>query len=181
MRMDALIRALERFSLAIDRIAGLFLAAITLLVVASAIGRYGFSSPIPEAFSRLMLGVAIMWGFASVGFRGSHIKVDVFVELMPPLLRRIVDLIAWTVLLIFTVLLSWKMFDRVMSAFRSGEATFDLRLPAWPFLALICAGATVAIITVLARIVIIATGRGSLDHFDAAEQVARTGKTDVER
>lgn len=180
--MDALIRALERFSLAIDRIAALFLAAITLLVVASAIGRYGFASPIPEAFdiSRLMLGVAIMWGFASVGFRGSHIKVDIFVELMPPLLRRIVDLIAWTALLIFTVLLSWKMFDRVASAFRSGEATFDLRLPAWPFLALICAGAAVAIFTALARIVIIAAGRGSLDHFDAAEQAARSGRTDVE-
>lgn len=179
--MDALIRALERFSLAIDRVAALFLAAITLLVVASAIGRYGFASPIPEAFdiSRLMLGVAIMWGFASLGFRGSHIKVDVLVELMSPPMRRLVDLFAWTVLLVFTVLLSWKMFDRVASAYRSGEATFDLRLPAWPFLALICVGATVAIFTALARIVIIAAGRGSLDHFESAEQVVNDGKSDV--
>lgn len=179
--MNALIRALERFSSAIDKVAGVFLAAITLLVVASAIGRYGFASPIPEAFdiSRLMLGVTIMWGFASVGFRGSHIKVDVFVELMPHGLRRIVDLIAWTVLLFFTVLLTWKMYDRVISAWRSGEATFDLRLPAWPFLALACAGAAVAVVTVFARIVIIAAKRGSLDHFDSAEAAIRSGDTDV--
>ena len=181
--MNALIRAIGRFSLAIDRIAGLFLAGITLLVVASAVGRYGFASPIPEAFdiSRLMLGVAIMWGFASVGYRGSHIKVDLFVEMMPTRLRRFVDMLAWSVLLLFTILLSWKMYDRVASAYRSGEATFDLRLPAWPFLALICAGAAVSIVTVLARIVIIAAGRGSLDHFDSAETGEQGGEPDGQR
>ena len=181
--MNALIRAIGRFSLAIDRIAGLFLAGITLLVVASAVGRYGFASPIPEAFgiSRLMLGVAIMWGFASVGYRGSHIKVDLFVEMMPTRLRRFVDMLAWSVLLLFTILLSWKMYDRVASAYRSGEATFDLRLPAWPFLALICAGAAVSIVTVLARIVIIAAGRGSLDHFDSADAGEHGGEFDGQR
>lgn len=177
--MFRLIRTLGAFSTAIDRIAGVFLAAITLLVVASAIGRYVFTAPIPDAFdiSRLMLGVAIMWGFASVGYRGSHIKVDLFAEMMPARLRRIVDLFAWTILFVFTVLMSWKILARVMSAQASGEATFDLRMPAWPFLALIWAGVTVAIVTVLARILIIATGRGTLDHFDAPD-VATTSKDD---
>lgn len=177
--MSAIIRQLERFTRGIEWIAAVFLAAITLLIVASAIGRYIFAMPIPDAFdvSRLMLGVAIMWGFASVGFRGSHIKVDLVAELLPRGARRVCDFVAWSVLLGFTVLLSWKMLSRVLSAQASGEATFDLRLPAWPFLALICAGAAVSVVAVLARLIIIATGRGTLDPFEKVE----TGEEDKAR
>lgn len=180
--MRAVINGLERFTRGIEWIAAIFLAAITLLIVASAIGRYVFAMPIPDAFdvSRLMLGVAIMWGFASVGFRGSHIKVDLVAEMLPRRARRICDLVAWSVLLGFTVLLGWKMLARVLSAQASGEATFDLRLPAWPFLALICAGAMVSAVAVLARIIIIATGRGTLDPFEKVEAVADRGADDVQ-
>ncbi|MCV0393786.1 MAG: TRAP transporter small permease [Rhizobiaceae bacterium] len=167
--------ALEAVSLAIEKVAGGLLAAITVLIVASAIGRYVFASPIPDAFdiSRFLLGATILWGFASVGLRGSHIKVDLFAELLPPAARRVVDFFAWSVLLVFTVLLAWKMFARVMSAAASGEATFDLRLPAWPMLALIWAGAAVSVIAIVARLVAIARG-STLEAFeDAGAHVAR--------
>ncbi|WP_157018144.1 TRAP transporter small permease [Mesorhizobium xinjiangense] len=164
-------RALETLSIAIEKVAAVLLAAITLLIVASAIGRYVFAAPIPDAFdiSRFLLGAAILWGFASVGFRGSHIKVDIFAEMMPAGLRRVVDIFAWSVLLVFAALLSWKMWDRVLSAAASGEATFDLRLPAWPMMALIAAGAAVSIVAIVARILIIARGEGGLDAFEDAE------------
>ncbi|MCC0037848.1 MAG: TRAP transporter small permease [Brucellaceae bacterium] len=163
-----IISILSAISLAIEKVAAVILAAITLLIVISAIGRYLLSTPVPEAFdlSRFLIAAAIMWGFASVGFRGSHIKVDLLAEMLPPAGRRIVDFVAWSVLLLFTVLLAWKMSQRVMSAYVSGEATFDLRLPAWPFLALICAGAFVSVPAILARLMMIATGRGSLDPYD---------------
>ncbi len=78
-------RWLERLSTLIEQIAGLFLAAITVLVFASAIGRYAFATPLPDAFdiSRLLLGVAMLWGFASVGYRGAHIKVELIAEVLP--------------------------------------------------------------------------------------------------
>ncbi len=164
-------QALEKLSIAIEKVAAVLLAAITLLIVASAIGRYGFAAPIPDAFdvSRYLLGATILWGFASVGFRGSHIKVDLFAEMMPAGLRRLVDIFAWSVLLLFTVLLTWKMGERVLSAAASGETTFDLRLPAWPMMALIAAGAAVSTVAILARILIIARGEGGLDAFEDAE------------
>lgn len=173
----AIARLLERLSLAIEVVAGCLLALITLLIVVSAIGRYLLAWPIPDAFdlSRLLIGAAILWGFASVGFRGSHIKVDLLAAALPRPARRAVDLLAWLVLLLFTGLLAWKMLARVQSAAASGEATFDLRLPAWPFLALAWAGVAVSLVTVLARIVIIATGRGSLDPFDPAEAAEDEG------
>ena len=169
--MAKLQAALDRISLAIEKVAGALMALITLLVVASAVGRYLFAVPIPDAFDlgRLLLGAAIMWGFASVGYRGSHIKVDLVAEVLPAHVRRWTDAMAWTVLLCFTVVLAWKMFGRVTSAAGSGEATMDLRLPAWWFLALIWAGVLVSLPAILARLIIVATGRGTLDHYEKAE------------
>jgi TRAP-type C4-dicarboxylate transport system permease small subunit len=156
-----LARGLAAFSLWVERLAGLFLAVVALVVFVSAIGRYGFAAPIPDSFdlSRLLLGVVAMWGLATVGYRGAHIKVDLFVELLPTGLRRWIDLFAWTLLLGFTLLLAWKMLGRVESAWRGHEATFDLRLPIWPLLALAWLGVAASVVTVLARLVFLATGR----------------------
>lgn len=177
-------RALERFTLGIEKIAGFLLGLVTLLVVVSALGRYVFAMPVPDAFdlSRYLIGAAIMWGFASVGYRGSHIKVDIFVEMMPARLRRWCDLFAWLLLGIFTVLLFWKLSGRASSAFYSGEATFDLRIPAWPMIALIAAGVGVSIVTIGARILLIARSRGGLDAFEAVETSSdSTGAADEHR
>lgn len=155
---------------AIEYAAGILLGAITLLVVASAIGRYLLSWPIPDAFdlSRLLLGAAIMWGFASVGFRGSHIKVDLVAEMLSPRWRRIVDASAWLTLLLFTCLLAYKIDDRMWGAMASGEATFDLRIPAWYFYALILAGVVVSILTTAVRLVMVLRGEG-LEHFETID------------
>ena len=75
-------RFLERFCRIVEILAGLLLGFVTLLVVVSTAGRYLFTSPVPDAFdlSRLMIGACVMWGFASVGYRGGHIKVDLFAD-----------------------------------------------------------------------------------------------------
>jgi C4-dicarboxylate transporter, DctQ subunit len=173
-----MISALGRFCEVVERVAGLLLAACTILIVASSIGRYLFAWPIPDAFdiSRLLIGACIMWGFASVGYRGGHIKVDLFVELMPDRWRRWVDVFAWSLLLYFVLLLTWKMLERVESAFASNESTFDLRLRVWPLMALIWTGTAVTVVTVAVRIYLIATGRGTLEHSEAAEYGADDGR-----
>jgi len=171
--MQGLQTALDRLALRIEKVAGVLMGLVTVIVVASAAGRYLFARPLPDGFdgSRYLLAAAIAWGFASVGYRGSHIKVDIVAEILPPLLRRIVDAFAWIVLLVFTCALVWMMLARVQSAGVSGEATMDLRLPAWPFMALIWAGFLASIPAILARLIFVVTGQGSLDHFDPADAV----------
>jgi C4-dicarboxylate transporter DctQ subunit len=153
---------LDRLATLVETIAGLFLAAITLLVFISAIGRYVFAAPIPDAFdiSRLMLGVVILWGFASVGYRGAHIKVDLVAELLPRRLQRALNVLGALVLLLFTVLLAWKLAGRLGSAFASHEATMDLRLPVWPWLALIWLGVLASAFTIAARIILLLRSDG---------------------
>ncbi|HAI28694.1 MULTISPECIES: TRAP transporter small permease [unclassified Thalassospira] len=162
---------LEAFSRKVEMVSAILLALITLLVLASAIGRYLFAWPIPDAFdfSRLFLGVVIMWGFACVGYRGSHIKVDLFALMLPARVRRWTDFFAWLVLLGFTGLLCWKMLARVTSAYNSGETTFDLQVPVWPVMGLIWLGVAVSMLTILARALMIALTNAGLDDFEPAE------------
>lgn len=147
-------RLTGRVVTAIERIAAVMLGLVTILVFVSALGRYLFAAPVPDAFdvSRLTLAIAIMWGFASLGFRGSHIKVDILAQALGPRARRVLDLLAWLGLLLFTLLLTWKLGGRVLSQMPGGETTMDLRLPQWPFLAFVVAGLVMAVVTTLIRL-----------------------------
>jgi C4-dicarboxylate transporter, DctQ subunit len=166
-----MIRVLERFCEIVEKVAALLLGAVTILIVVSTIGRYGFSYPIPDAFdlSRLLIAACIMWGFASVGYRGGHIMVDMFAEMMPARIRRYVDIFSWSVLLLFVVLMTWKIFERVLSAMRSNEATFDLRILVWPILLLIWIGVATSMVTISVRIYLLIVGKGELESSDDAE------------
>lgn len=152
--------ALVRLSFGIEVIAGVFLAIVTVVMFASAVGRYAFSAPIPDGFdlARLLLGVAVMWGFASLGLRGGHIEVDLFVASLRPGIRRVLDVMATAILLGFTILLAWKLYDRFASALSSNEATYDLRLPVWPLIGLIWLGAVAAVITTTVRLIALIRG-----------------------
>lgn len=168
-------RRLDRFCRAVETIGGVFLGVVTVIVFVSAIGRYLFAAPIPDSFdvSRLLLGVVVMWGLASLGYRGSHIKVDLVAELLPQRVRRWTDMIAWAFLLLFTLLLAWKLFGRVESAWSSNESTFDLRLPVWPLMALVWLGVVASVVTVLARLIMMARDpEGRLEHFDPIDQAS---------
>jgi C4-dicarboxylate transporter, DctQ subunit len=166
-----MIRVLERFCEIVEKVAALLLGAVTILIVVSTIGRYGFSYPIPDAFdlSRLLIAACIMWGFASVGYRGGHIMVDMFAEMMPARIRRYVDIFSWSVLLLLVVLMTWKIFERVLSAMRSNEATFDLRILVWPILLLIWIGVATSMVTISVRIYLLIVGKGELESSDDAE------------
>lgn len=175
--MRSIFRNLERFSKGVDVIAGICLGVVTLLVFVSAIGRYLFSFPIPDSFdlSRLLLGVAVMWGLASIGFRGGHIAVDILAQVVPARVGRLMEAFGWAVLLVFTIALAYKLFERVDSAYNSYESTFDLRWPVWPWLALAWAGVVVSIFTVAARLLYLLTGADSPPADPDIHQPAESG------
>lgn len=159
--MERLTTLLERGARGVESVAALGLAVVTLVIFASAIGRYMFATPIPDAFdiSRLLLGLAIAWGYAVLGFRGGHICVDLLATALPPRPRHAVAIFAQAVLFVATLALAWMMFGRVLTAFGSGEATFDLRLPVWPLIGGIWLGFAMAALTTLAGLLFLVSGR----------------------
>ncbi|MGR3745038.1 MAG: TRAP transporter small permease [Pseudooceanicola nanhaiensis] len=164
-----------RILLIIERIAGVLLGLVTVLIVISAVGRYIFAWPVPDAFdlSRLVLGVAIAWGIASLGFHGTHIKVDLLAQSVGAGPRRIINAVAWAVLLVFTALLTWKIFERLESAFYAGDATMELRLAHWPFILAIWLGIVAALFTTLVRLSLIVRRGSDLGEYDGIDEQLR--------
>jgi len=161
----------------VERIAAVMLAGVTILVVASAVGRYLLAWPVPDAFdlSRLLLGVAIIWGLAGLGFSGAHIKVDMLALVLPTKARRMVNAFAWAVLALFTALLVWKMWGRLVNTYYGGETTMDLRLPHWPFLGAIWVGLVASLIATLWRLwLVVVHGRDLAEFEDVEELVQQT-------
>lgn len=137
-----------------ERAAGVFLAAIAALTFVSVILRV-FSLAIPDWYdiSRLMLGVTIFWGIASTCYRNEHIQVDILWELVGPRGKRILDLIATLVLFGFLAAFAYMLVLKVQSGFRSGESTFDTRMPVWPFHFVAALGIFLATLLTLVRFV----------------------------
>jgi TRAP-type C4-dicarboxylate transport system permease small subunit len=119
----------------VERVAGVFLAAVALLIFLSAVLRYGFSVNLPDAFdlSQYLQGIAIMWGLAVATWRGGHIVVDLLWEVSGPAGRRAIDVFARLVTTAFFFLLALWLFLRLPNFMSSGRVTTELGLPIWPF------------------------------------------------
>lgn len=126
---------MDRWVLRIEKAAGLSLAAVALItfVSVSLRGTVGFAIPDGFDISRLLLAVAMFWGIASTGYRNEHIQVDVLWQAFSPEGRRRLDLVATGVSLAFMAVFSAMLAQKVLSGWRSGEATFDIRIEIWPF------------------------------------------------
>jgi len=145
--------AIERLIAYTETAAGIFLAAVTLLVfvnvmlrgTTTGIGDFlnrvtgrtdmKFVLTIPEWYhlSCLALGVCVFWGFAATSYRNDHIKVDILWDWVRPANKRLIDLFATGVLFLFLLVFTYMLGVKVMSGYASGEATYDLRLKLWPF------------------------------------------------
>ena len=137
-----------------ERLAGSLLAVVTALTFAAVALRYGFGATIPDSYdlSRNLLGILIFWGIAITGFRGNHITVDLVWGLLPPRGRRALDLAATLFTLGCMAAFAWAMATKALGTYRSGETTYDLNLPVWPFQALAWAGLGVAVLLLAVRL-----------------------------
>ncbi len=149
-----------------EKAAGIFLAAISILIFSSITlrGTLGFTIPEWYDLSRLMLGVCIFWGIAATSYRNDHIKVDILWEWLSPNGRRWLDVFATLVMLGFLAVFSWMLYHKVGSGIRSGEQTFDLRIRIWPFHMVAVCGIFFATLLVMIRLFRLLTGYKEPEH-----------------
>jgi TRAP-type C4-dicarboxylate transport system permease small subunit len=159
---------IDRIIAAAELLAGLFLALVVILTFASVVLRYLFAWTIPDSYdlSRLFLGIVIFWGIAVTGFRGDHITVELVYNVLPRPARRVLDLLATLFTLACMALFAWAMAGKVIDIFDSGETTYDLRLPVWPFYALAWFGLIGSVLLLLIRLTrqAGATARDEISH-----------------
>ncbi len=147
--------------------AALFLGAIMLLIAVSSVTRYTLNWPVPDSDTlvRMLLGATITWGLAVACARDEHIRVDLLWErLRAPAQRRLNQLASVVTLLVLALLASASV-TRFLDVRRSGETSYDLMFPLWPFYAALALGLIVCCL-VLARVALSGRAITQGEHHD---------------
>lgn len=126
---------LERLVSATEKIAGLFLLAVALLTFVMVVLRKLFDAGIPDwyDFSRLLQGIAILWGIACACFRGTHIGVDLLWDFASPINKRRIDHFAAAMLVLFMTAFAGLALQAAIETRGKNLLTSDLRFPQWGF------------------------------------------------
>jgi TRAP-type C4-dicarboxylate transport system permease small subunit len=144
---------MDRFIDAIELVAAFFVGVVALDTFLIVVLRYFFNIAIPDSydFGQLLLGVLIFWGIAATSYRGTHITVDLVWANVGPKWQRRIDIFATLVLLFVVSVQTYTLYDKVVSTKESNVATFDLRLPTWPFFAIAWIGDIAAVLLIAVR------------------------------
>ena len=124
---------MNRFIVAVERTAGVFLGLVALITFSEALLRYTVSKHIPDAFivGQMAQGIAICWGIATATYADRHISVDALYTVVGARTKRVFDIIAYTLsfafFAVFGLMISFKVYDIL----RAGERSIELDLPIW--------------------------------------------------
>lgn len=117
---------------------GLVLVALAILSTASIAGRAlstsGFGlGPIPGDFELVEAGtaLAIFCFLPWCHLRRAHATVDLFWNLLPASLHKVLNLLTDTLMFVVWALLIWRMGVGMLSYRESGDTSFILQMPVW--------------------------------------------------
>ena len=133
---------MDRFVRMVEGTAGLLLLTVALTTFATVILRKLFNYSPPDWFdlAQLLLGISIFWGIASACYRNGHILVDLLWEFLSARGRRVLDITATAILLVFMAALTLMLADAIRDTAAANVLTMELKLPVWPFHVLAGAG-----------------------------------------
>jgi TRAP-type C4-dicarboxylate transport system permease small subunit len=126
-------RRVNSFVTIVERAAGYFIGILALITVTEAVLRYGFNTHIPDGFviGQTMQGIAICWGIATATYADRQITVDILYELSGQAVRRLFDIAAYTINLLFLALFGFAMTFKVFDILKAGEISSELMIPLW--------------------------------------------------
>ena len=133
---------MDRFVRTVEGTAGLLLLTVALATFATVLLRKFLNYSPPDWFdlAQLLLGISMFWGIASACYRNGHIVVDLVWEFLSSRGRRILDISATSILLVFMAALTLMLADAIRDTAAGNVLTMELKLPVWPFHLLAVAG-----------------------------------------
>ncbi len=112
---------------------GLVLIVVTVLTVASVVGRTAFNMPVLGDSEIVEVGVAfsIFSFLAYCQMRGANVIVDFFTKPLPAYLRNGLDTISNLVFAIVVMVLTWRLGLGGIDAYQRGDFSMFLQIPTW--------------------------------------------------
>lgn len=130
LRVDAVLRWLCRMMAAAG---GVILSCVTLVTVASVLGRALFNTPVPGDFELVEMGVAISVSFflPYCQIQEGNVIVDIFTANAPQWVIRTLGAVGDLMLFLISALMCWRLVHGCLEYREYEEVTMVLQIPLW--------------------------------------------------
>lgn len=148
----ALAQKADRLYLLLGYLCGVELLLLGFFITYQAIARNldGPVAPGSGAMSGYVLAMAVTWGLAYSLRSGAQVRIDVFLPRMGPRLRAISDFLALMGVGFLACVITWKMWENVISDYQRGTLSIDYPLtPLFIPKIVIALGFTLLVLTAL--------------------------------
>ncbi len=159
--LERLSRSLERATVGLTIIGGLCLVAVVVVVTVGVVSRYAFNAPLlgVNEIVELTAVALVMSALPYCTARGDHVAVDVFDPMLGAWGRLVSDVVTRAITIVILCLLAQRAFLKAFDALEWGDATNMLRMPIWPYYAILCVGTGLcALVFAMQAAVILARG-----------------------
>ena len=132
-------------------IGGAVLVALTVMTVASILGRGLFAHPVPGDFELVEIGcaIAVFCFLPYCQFIGGNVAVDFFTNTLPHSVRTTLDILGSLTLSAIAAVLAWRMTLGAEEMQSYGETTMILGLERWwGFIPMILSCALLAVVSI---------------------------------
>lgn len=114
-------------------LAGTFFVAGVSLIFYGVIMRYIFNEP--QAWVEELARYSIIWGtlfgFGLALRHNQHIQVDILYDKLKPSMKRVLDLVATGLSIVFCLIYTYYGFILVENRYTSGMISLDIGIPMW--------------------------------------------------
>lgn len=133
---------IKGISATLDKVAGIFIFLVMILVVSNILLRTIFNSPIKGTYELvgLMTAIAVSFGLAYCAFQKGHIAVGYIIERFPKKIQIIVSILSDMIALGFWSATTWYLAKYANTMMIKGLVTATAEIPVYPFIYLIAFG-----------------------------------------
>lgn len=147
-------RPIYAISIFLDRLAGLLVFALMVLVVSNVIMRLT-GKPILGAieFVGFLMAIAIGLSLAYCQVQGSHIAVSLFLDNLPNKIRAYIEILVNIIVFLFLILVVWRLYIYADALRIKAQVSLTTGISFFPFILVIAFGFLVYCLVVLTGIV----------------------------
>jgi TRAP-type transport system small permease protein len=147
----------ERATFYLALVGAICLLAIVVIVTVGVVMRYVLGIPIlgVNEFVQLTAVALIMASLPYCTAKRDHVAVDVFERILGRWGRFIGDIVAYCLSGFVMAILAQRAVLKALDALEWGDATNMLRMPIWPFYAILAAGAALCVLTFAVQLVVL--------------------------
>ena len=167
--MPMFIRALEKVTdkvtIALRYLCMFILGVMLFLGSADVMGRYLFNSPVFGTYEifGVFLPCIVLLGLAYTQAEGAHVRITMLLDVLPPTLQRVFNIITTFIALVITILIGWYGFELSVRFWNSGKLIDTIHVPKWIPQLVVPLGALALFLVLLVQLIDLLVKSGKRD------------------